>query len=150
MLQFQQAPLQILAEGKAGQRAIRADDTVAGHQQADWIGCVGPANRTRRFWSPNRGSQLTIGPGLAKRDALQFRPHLLLKCGSFRRETHIKTIALAGKEFLDLGTNGRSAMRILHQLVRMKPFAEFSDAAKRGRDHGPTVIECDRKIPGRC
>ena len=73
------------AAAVAGQRAVRADDAMAGHDDADRVLAVGQARRAHRLGLADAPRQLGVADGLAAPDLAQRPPDALLERGAGAR-----------------------------------------------------------------
>src|SRR3954470_12676016 len=78
----EQPALHIQAAGVAGELAGRADDAVAGDDDADRVQDVGAADRAGEAGVAELARDLAVGDGLAVRDLDQRVPHAPLELGA--------------------------------------------------------------------
>src|SRR5262249_48415598 len=86
LFQGQERTLFRQAASVAGERAIRADDAVAGYNDADRVSSGGRAHRARTARTTSAPRKVCIGNGLAKADISDRLPHRALKQCAVRRD----------------------------------------------------------------
>src|SRR5262249_45174832 len=79
LFQGQERTLLRQATSVAGERAIRADDAMAGYDDADRVSAGGRAYRARTARTTSAPRKFCIGDGLAEADAGDRLPHRALK-----------------------------------------------------------------------
>ena len=79
---LQQPLLAMQAAAVFGERAIRPDQAVAGHHDADRIGAVGGAYGADRGGLADAFGEVAISHGLSRRHLAQIAPHELLELGA--------------------------------------------------------------------
>src|SRR5580704_567625 len=98
----------------AGERAVGADDSMTGDDDANRIGAVGQAHRSYRGGTAEACGEVSVGNGRAARDLAQGTPEVALEgraCG--RDGQGIDGMQLAGKVAGDgVGQAARVALRL--------------------------------------
>src|SRR6185437_2824644 len=111
-LQTEQPLLDRQAAAKSGQRAIRADDPMAGNDDRQWIGAIGETDGPAGPGLADAPRELPVGDRLAIWDALQLAPHVQLESRALRGERQIEQASGAVKIFLQLAHDRRERTRV--------------------------------------
>src|SRR6266568_805920 len=82
--------------------AVRADDAVAGNDNADRIAPGRGARGARAARKPGAARELGVGDGVAESDRRDRLPHGLLKRRAVGRERRLEALALAAEVFGEL------------------------------------------------
>src|SRR5882672_9248442 len=91
----QQPPLAFDPSTKPGQRSIRTDHSMAGHDDRQWIASVRQADRACGAWLADSARQLAIADRLPIRNLAKRVPYLALEVRTFRRKRQFERRALA-------------------------------------------------------
>src|SRR5262249_3273537 len=134
LFQGQERTLFRQAASVAGQYAIRADDAVAGYDDADRVSSGGRAHRARTARTTSAPRKFCIGNGLAEADAGDRLPHRTLERCAVRRDLDRKVFARAMEIFRELALRlaQQRMPRIPHPVafdVRLMPLPGKIDAS---------------------
>src|SRR5829696_1364849 len=94
-LVLEQTLFQVQPAVEPAERAVCGDDTMAGHDDGQYVAGVGAADRPRRAGTPEGVGDLAVGSGLAERDARELRPHGVLPLRAGERQRHVEGLALS-------------------------------------------------------
>src|SRR5579863_3186055 len=95
--EVEQETLELEAAAVAGERAVGADDAVAGDDHGDRVAPVGAADGAACRGASDRLGDLGVGPGLAVGDGDQGLPDAALESGAVRRQRQGELAAPAGE-----------------------------------------------------
>ena len=110
-LHLQQIPFRLQASAIAGQRAVAADDAVAGRDDADGVGSIGVGHGSDGLRNAKVSCHLAVGKGGAVWDAQQLFPNPFLELRPDEKQWKVKRGALSAKVFVELLAGGIGGFR---------------------------------------
>ena len=130
LLEREQRTLAVQSSRVSGQGAVRPDDAMAGHHDAQWISAGRRTCSADAFGTPDASSQIRIGDRAAPRDRRDGVPHGALKRRSRRRERKVERYARAERNTRPAAPPPRAAPSC------WRPRATYRRAAARISDPG--------------
>src|SRR6187399_2723518 len=118
LLEVEQLTFALQAAAVAGEVTVRADDPVAGHDDADRILAVGQAHGSRRGRVPDAFGQFAVGNLFTVRDPAQLCPHRALKGRAAEPEVQFEFPPLA-REILGELVDGLAERRVVTRTERL-------------------------------
>ncbi len=123
--QVEKAALEVLAEGKAGEGAVGADDAMAGNDHAGGVGGIGAADGASGEGRSQLRGELAVGARFTERNSAEGGPDAELEGRAGQSEREIEGAATTGKKIGELCASGGGGGGVVHQMA-------FGNAGKEG------------------